>query len=158
MDSAASRALIEQGVEAWNTWREKNPQEDLDLTGAVLIQRDLRRINLDRVYAISPIFVGCIMAKASFNGAYFRDGDFNGADLGGLDFLNNYTGRCGLPVCKPSRIQFLGGEANLCGFPVISPNWSRLLIGCLYRVQPSWGEYPGCKFQEGKTSCRHELS
>ncbi len=38
--------ILKQGVEAWNEWREKNPQITPDLTGANLNKADLTEANL----------------------------------------------------------------------------------------------------------------
>jgi hypothetical protein len=46
-------ALLKQGVDAWNTWRDENPDirpdlSNADLTGADLRQADLREAHLSR--------------------------------------------------------------------------------------------------------------
>ena len=40
--------ILKQGVEAWNEWREKNPQRTPDLSGANLIMADLSGANLNK--------------------------------------------------------------------------------------------------------------
>ena len=39
-------AILKQGVEAWNKWREKNPGEEIDLSRADLAEANLNWTNL----------------------------------------------------------------------------------------------------------------
>ena len=43
-------ALLMQGVEKWNLWREKNPKIQLDLSEANITGTNLRGVNLRGVY------------------------------------------------------------------------------------------------------------
>ncbi len=38
--------ILKQGVEAWNQWREQNPQTKPDLSGAILREANLRGADL----------------------------------------------------------------------------------------------------------------
>jgi uncharacterized protein YjbI with pentapeptide repeats len=61
-------AMLKKGVDAWNAWRDKNPNIRPDLGGADLIRADLRGANLNRADLID---------------ANLREANLNRADLGG---------------------------------------------------------------------------
>jgi hypothetical protein len=64
--------ILKQGVEVWNRWREENPGEEIDLSGA-----DLRRANL----------TGAILSDSKLSGADLRETDLFYADLRGANFF-----------------------------------------------------------------------
>jgi uncharacterized protein YjbI with pentapeptide repeats len=43
-------AILNQGVDVWNEWREDNPEEEIDLSGANLSDADLCGVNLSETY------------------------------------------------------------------------------------------------------------
>jgi len=59
--------ILQQGVEAWNGWREENPDEQIDLQYAYLNNAHLRGANL---------------RKANLRKAHLRKADLSKADLG----------------------------------------------------------------------------
>jgi hypothetical protein len=61
-------ALLKQGVDAWNKWRDENPQVHVDLSGADLREADLR---------------GADLSGANLQGAVLVNNDLTGADLTG---------------------------------------------------------------------------
>lgn len=66
--------LTQEGVTAWNSWRQDHPEIEIDLSGVDLRDCDLRSINL---------------SKADLSGA-----DFSGAKLDNSDFSGATTNRC----------------------------------------------------------------
>lgn len=101
--------ILEDGVEAWNEWREKNPEEpdltgaylkDANLTGADFRDADLSRAYLSRAYLEDANFQGgmlveidlreaCLvnadLSHANLTGANLREADFWVADLRGAN-------------------------------------------------------------------------
>jgi hypothetical protein len=82
-------ALLKQGVEAWNQWREENPDircpdlvgADLngaDLTGAVLTQANLSGANLFKAN-----LSGAELHWANLSGANLTQANLSGANLSG---------------------------------------------------------------------------
>ncbi|MEE8288739.1 MAG: pentapeptide repeat-containing protein [Nitrosomonadaceae bacterium] len=63
--------ILKQGVEAWNEWREKNPQITPDLSTANLNKEDLYEADLN---------------KANLNKADLSAADLSAADLSGANF------------------------------------------------------------------------
>ncbi len=74
--------ILKQGVEAWNGWREKNPQITLDLSGANLIEADLSGANL-----IGADLSGADLCEADLNKAVLHGADLYKADLTGAQDL-----------------------------------------------------------------------
>lgn len=46
--------ILKQGVEAWNKWRQENPDQPVDLEGAMLHGRTLSYANFREAKAIAP--------------------------------------------------------------------------------------------------------
>lgn len=72
--------ILKQGVPAWNTWREENPEvrpnlREVRLRGADLRGVDLRRVDLE----------GADLRRADFSDADLRRADLRGVDLRGAD-------------------------------------------------------------------------
>lgn len=69
---------LEQGVNAWNYWREQNPQERPDLTEANLSNRELRKVNFSQTF----------LSKANLSFAIITKADFTSAELSEADLSN----------------------------------------------------------------------
>ena len=97
MASEEQLQIIRQGVDAWNEWREKNPDElspdlykaDLGgtflsgakLGGANLIRADLRRANLSRADLSLTSLRGANLVRASLRLAHLRGANLKKANL-----------------------------------------------------------------------------
>ena len=105
-------AILKQGVDVWNKWREDNPNVVIDfrkanlykadLTGATLnranlreaqlIQADLSRAWLDEANLREANLYEAKLNRADLRGAYLREANLRGADLSqaklnGADFI-----------------------------------------------------------------------
>ena len=82
--------LIQQGVDAWNTWRERAAaQPDLsraDLTKADLREADLRKANLYKANLSEADLSKANLGEANLVSAYLGGTIFTSADLGLADF------------------------------------------------------------------------
>jgi uncharacterized protein YjbI with pentapeptide repeats len=88
-------ALLKQGVEVWNKWREKNRDikpnlNEADLSGADLDRANLGGANLGdailrRANLGGAILSGAILSGAILGGAILRRAILSGANLGGAD-------------------------------------------------------------------------
>jgi uncharacterized protein YjbI with pentapeptide repeats len=76
-------ALLKQGVEAWNHWREEHGDILPDLHWADLSETDLFRANL-RWADLS----GADLSRADMRWADLSGADLSGADLDGADLRN----------------------------------------------------------------------
>jgi uncharacterized protein YjbI with pentapeptide repeats len=65
--------ILDQGVEAWNRWRDKNRDVQPDLIEADLSEADLSRADLSEADLVG----------ANLRGAYLGEADLGGADLNG---------------------------------------------------------------------------
>lgn len=70
--------ILEQGVNAWNDWREQNPQVWPDLTEANLSNKELRKVNFSRAS----------LSKANLSFANITKADFTAAELSEADLSN----------------------------------------------------------------------
>jgi hypothetical protein len=90
--------ILNKGVEAWNKWREKNPEVRPDLSGAVLSK---------------AIFYGAKLSEAKFIGAELSGANLSGADLYGATLYGADLSDADLSGAVLSRADLSG--ANLSG-------------------------------------------
>ena len=69
--------ILQQGVEAWNSWRERNPSIKPDLCGEPLSEADLRDADLS----------GANLSGAVLSEVNLSEANLSGADLRGAIFL-----------------------------------------------------------------------
>ncbi|MGO9273648.1 MAG: toll/interleukin-1 receptor domain-containing protein [Terriglobia bacterium] len=87
--------ILKQGSQAWNQWREANPDARPDLGGADLRGMDLRRANLTEANLAGADLITANLREAyltqvdltwvDLRGADLRRADLHGADLHGAD-------------------------------------------------------------------------
>ena len=75
------RMLREDGIEAWNTWREANPEVRPDLVGANLSGAYLVGANLSGAHLVDTNLVGANLREANLKGAHLRSANLVGAHL-----------------------------------------------------------------------------
>ena len=78
--------ILEQGIEAWNTWRRQNSAiradlVDADLSGANLRSATLRSANLNGADLSTADLAGADLARTNLRSATLRSANLNGADL-----------------------------------------------------------------------------
>ena len=74
-------AKLKEGVEAWNAWRETNPDVRPDLDGADLREADLRRANIREANLRETSLYRADLSEAYLSGAYLSGADLNKANL-----------------------------------------------------------------------------
>jgi len=92
MANEAQLALLREGVQTWNKWRENNPKAEIDLSGA-----NLRKANLQ---------------DANFREADLRKINLIGADLTRAAFLNADLSEARLSLTNLNWARFIA--TNLC--------------------------------------------
>ena len=75
--------FLKQGIEAWNAWKAKNPDAEIDLSGAQLCHIDLRQANLRRAS-----LEGANLSCADLSQAGLRDANLSGANLSRANLSN----------------------------------------------------------------------
>ncbi len=123
-------AVLRQGVEVWNEWREKNPEikpnlRDSDLSGA-----DLRWVNLRDSYLV----------KADFSKTDLRESDLSEADLSRANLNRANLSRADLFEADLSGADLSEAKlimANLSGTRLIGANLCETNLSkvCLIRTQ-----------------------
>lgn len=105
-------AKLKEGVEAWNAWREENPDAEIDLRGA-----DLGRANLS----------GADLEDADLYGAYLLEANLSGADLGYSNLSGAILSNSNLSGADLGRADLSGAylwEANISGAALNLANFS----------------------------------
>ena len=121
-------AIVKQGAEAIRTWREKNPDARLDLTGADLHgadlngadlhEADLSRADLSKADLIEANLMGAdqrgpYLCEANLRGADLRRANLSGANLIAADL--NTADLSGADLIEANLMGVLLGGADLSG-------------------------------------------
>jgi uncharacterized protein YjbI with pentapeptide repeats len=88
--NASQLAKLNEGIHAWNEWREQHPDEKVDLSGAVFDEPEwsglqLGRLNLRGAILREVKLRGFRNDRANLAGADLREADLSGAVLTGAD-------------------------------------------------------------------------
>jgi Pentapeptide repeats (8 copies) len=141
-------AKLKEGVEAWNTWRNGNPDIDTDLSradlsradlsgahlsGADLSGADLFGANLSGANLFGANLSGANLSGAHLNGAHLMAAYLRGADLSGADLrgANLYTANLAQANLSGANLRFATlVRTNLTGTD---------LTGCRVYGVSAWG-------------------
>lgn len=74
--------LLKKSVDAWNSWRDKNPGIMPDLSSADLSKLKLKGANFRKAFLTRANFQESYLREANFEGAYLERAYFRMADLG----------------------------------------------------------------------------
>ncbi len=123
--------ILKQGVEAWNQWREKNPEIKPDLVKAILTNTNLSGANLTNANLWVTNLSEANLTEANLSGADLIGTDLNNANLKNADLDN-----ANLRGADLSRANL--SEANLIGAVLRLTN----LEGAdLSRTEVGWGSF-----------------
>jgi uncharacterized protein YjbI with pentapeptide repeats len=132
--------LLDNGVAAWNAWREKNPNIRPDLSGVTLVHVDRSGANLSGANLSDARFVLANVREANLKGANLKNAALIRADLGGSNlsraelkgaFINDATltgadlSGASLQGAKLNRVRLVDGNlqgADLSEVVVIETN------------------------------------
>ena len=84
-DEEHLRILLEEGVEAWNAWRLKNPEIKPELNEADLVDAKLKGANFKDGNFHLTHFINADLSNADFGNAYIGVANFTEADLSGAN-------------------------------------------------------------------------
>jgi Uncharacterized low-complexity proteins len=122
MTNSVHIKVLEQGVEAWNRWREENPLGTPDLRDAYLSNRNLQGINLSRGEWRANL-IGANLSYADLTGANLREASLNLAELTGIK-LNQADLRGAELLDSTLHFADLSGadcrDANFCGLMLVN--------------------------------------
>jgi hypothetical protein len=99
-------ALLKQGVEEWNRWREQNPEIEPDLAGAALVNANLKEARLGRAN-----LGGANLTHANLRGAELVAAKLIGAKLLAADLTDANLGKANLKGASLRKARL--GRANL---------------------------------------------
>jgi uncharacterized protein YjbI with pentapeptide repeats len=145
-------AILWQGIETWNTWREEHPEVCPDFTTARLIGNHLDGARLDGADLFGADLYGAHLARADLVGA-----DLTNANLADADLTGSTLARAKLVSANLARADLAGadltdarlGRASLNGAHLKAVNFEGAILG-----ETSFGDVDlsGC---EGLETCRH---
>jgi uncharacterized protein YjbI with pentapeptide repeats len=94
--------ILKQGVKAWNSWRERHPLLEPDLTEANLFRANLSGANLS----------GARLRYAHLEKADLTGADFTGADLTGADLSRAFLTKAYLALAHLGKAHLLGADLS----------------------------------------------
>jgi uncharacterized protein YjbI with pentapeptide repeats len=115
--------ILEQGVRAWNSWREQNPSIAPDLTVTPLDGANLSGANLTRAHLSNADLSGADLTKADLSDAdlsvvILTEADLTEADLSRANLYRAHLGRADLSDAHLTKADLSEAyliEANLSG-------------------------------------------
>ena len=113
-------ALIRQGVDQWNSWRENNPVNP-DLSGAnlsevYLFEARLERVNLRGANLSEACLIGADLSHADLSGANLNRAYLNEANLSGANLSEANLNYANLSGADLSKVHLLKTEAIAANF------------------------------------------
>jgi uncharacterized protein YjbI with pentapeptide repeats len=132
--------ILQQGVDAWNQWRDCNKDVLLDLRGAYLEDAILAGARLEGANFIDAIFTRATLTEAHLEGAHFlwsylwgailtrahlMKADFSFANLTGADLAGAHLVNTSLSDANLTQADLAGAtltEANLTGANLLGAN------------------------------------
>jgi uncharacterized protein YjbI with pentapeptide repeats len=117
MANGAHVSLLKQGVELWNDWRRRNPDDRPDLSGALLNGANLSGANLARAN----------LTRANLSGAKLTKADLREVDLGRAKLTRANLAGANLPRADLSRASLTGTNlagASLAGANLLAANFT----------------------------------
>jgi uncharacterized protein YjbI with pentapeptide repeats len=103
-------AVIRQGSDAWNAWREQNPDVRVDLSGANLSGLNLSKANLEGANLHRAKFVETNLVQANLEEANLEESDLTQADL-----RNAWLYDADLPEANLTQALLSGADLSSAG-------------------------------------------
>jgi uncharacterized protein YjbI with pentapeptide repeats len=120
-------AILRQGVNAWNQWREENPRIEPDLREASLYGADLRGADLSGADLSGAILSGANLREAWTSETVFVDVDLRGVQ--GLDTVqHNGPSSIGIDTLYHSQGDIPESFLRGCGVPDSMIEYARSLV------------------------------
>ncbi len=121
MANPSHLSILDQGVSAWNQWREANPQERPDLSGADLFDKHLGGVNFSRANMVGARLMRTDLTNADLHFcnlicANLMQATLTGANLDGADLFCANFARASLQGALIRRTNLMGAvlvEADL---------------------------------------------
>src|SRR5262245_39460630 len=131
MASEEHLAILRQGVDVWNRWREENPDVQPDLqgtghTGTRFFLHDFSRANLREANLHGASLIGARLSYANLSGAYLGgadlsltqadSADFSGANLYNANLRGAKLNGANLHDASIHTVDFTGAELSRTDF------------------------------------------
>lgn len=132
MANAEHLAILMQGVEEWNRWRDQNPDIRPDLSDAILRGANLRESDLRGADLSGAKLSGADLSRAGLSGADLYGVNLIGADLSEADLLGADLGNASVGGTLFTNVDL----STVKGLETIYHHWpSSIGIDTLYKSQ-----------------------
>jgi Pentapeptide repeats (8 copies) len=131
-------ALLKQGVDTWNAWRDENPDIRPDLMCGQLLQANLIGANLSSTNLIGAILIGAYLTEANLIGADLSGADLMGAKLGKAQLREANLAGANLSMATLTEANLIG--ADLGASTMLNADLTDAdLTGCRIHGVSAWG-------------------
>lgn len=131
-------AVLNQGVDVWNGWREQNLSVEPDLSGAHLVSVNLPNANLSRVNLANADLALAHLTRANLFKAILIRADFIGANLMGANLRGAHLNEANLSGAYLTAADL--SEANLMNARLAETNLQKANItNCRIYGISTWG-------------------
>ena len=124
-------AILKQGVDVWNKWRQEHPRVKPDLSNADLSRAILYGANFSKADLSYIDISEAHLSYANFNGATLIGAEISGTDLMHSSFLNANLNEASLSAADLFGANFSGAnlsDANLSGASLLRTNLRRSIL------------------------------
>lgn len=136
MANSEHQAVLNQGVDAWNQWRKKNPYiqpnlseanlSESDLSGANLAKADIRLANFSESNLRNAIFTFTDASEAVFEKADLSETDFRVANLERAELVKVNLSGANLSEAKLYRADLSRAELSRANLSMANLSWANL--------------------------------
>jgi len=131
-------AILKQGVEAWNKWREENPDMKPDLSEADLFQITLSEADLNRANLSNADLSEADLSWANLSRTDLYRANLDGVDLHDANLDRSYLRNASLTGAR--LIAALCREADLCEANLSGADLSRADLGGAHLIRANLSE------------------
>jgi uncharacterized protein YjbI with pentapeptide repeats len=141
--------MLQQGVEAWNSWRERNPSIEPDLSGADLSGANLSGANLSRADLsradLSRAGLSTVkLSRAKLSGADLRQAYLSGADLSKANLSGANLSRAKLARANLSRANLVWANLSWANLSWANLSEANLTHSALVKTNLTGTTLTGC--------------
>jgi uncharacterized protein YjbI with pentapeptide repeats len=135
-------AILEEGVEAWNTWRDQNPGVRPGLRQAYLLGKRLLRVNLSDTDLAGAAMTECFLYQARLDGAILDGAKLSNVDLCEANLTGAKIRQANLEEANLLRTNLSGADlsgSSLVNARLVGTNFRRAnLTGCFVYGISAW--------------------
>jgi hypothetical protein len=131
-------AILRQGVEVWNEWRERNLEVKPELSSSNFSSANLREANFSSAELSSVDFSSAYLHLANFSSANLREANFKSSSLYLANFSSAYLYLANFRLAYLKEAKFSSAFLHLADFSSADLDSANLSLSDLYSADLNW--------------------